>query len=101
MLFVGTKKELLHLLQFSSLYFFKWLTDRDSNPNKRCQKPLCYHYTIGQFLKLLQFAAFFDFVKRFFGSPISYIGFFSQTYNIARGWFKRCSSTSFLVLKCV
>ena len=35
-----------------------WLTSRDSNPNKRCQKPLCYHYTTGQFKSALQCYSF-------------------------------------------
>lgn len=46
---------------------FLWLSDRDSNPNKKSQNLLCYHYTIGQFsfCKNLNLAIFFA-MSRFF-----------------------------------
>lgn len=44
-----------------------WLSDRDSNPNKKSQNLLCYHYTIGQFsfCKHLNLAVFLA-MSRFF-----------------------------------
>jgi hypothetical protein len=33
------------------LFGFGWLPHQDSNLEKRYQKPVCYHYTMGQLLK--------------------------------------------------
>ncbi len=65
LLLAGTKKARV-VPRLKPTYSFKWLTDRDSNPNKRCQKPLCYHYTIGQYLKALILGLSAALSRRFF-----------------------------------
>ena len=63
----ATKKPHLAIRSF-------WLSDRDSNPNKRNQKPLCYHYTIGQLIKSVSLRAFTFrssfFIKNLWHCPI-------------------------------